>query len=68
VAPSHLMDGKLFDFVGLKPDGNANPEGDTAFDTSEPISTDTDSSCQSSSVSTRPTWTIHVDADHLKNA
>ena len=68
VAPSHLMDGKLFDFVGLKPDGNANPEGDTAFDTSEPISTGTDSSCQSSSVSTGPTWTIHVDTDHLKNA
>jgi tRNA 2-thiocytidine biosynthesis protein TtcA len=32
VTPSHLMDQQLFDFVGLKPDGKANPQGDTAFD------------------------------------
>jgi tRNA 2-thiocytidine biosynthesis protein TtcA len=32
VTPSHLMDPQLFDFVGLKPDGKANPLGDTAFD------------------------------------
>jgi tRNA 2-thiocytidine biosynthesis protein TtcA len=32
VTPSHLMDQQLFDFVGLKPDGKANPLGDTAFD------------------------------------
>jgi tRNA 2-thiocytidine biosynthesis protein TtcA len=32
VTPSHLMDPLLFDFVGLKPDGKANPLGDTAFD------------------------------------
>ena len=36
VTPSHLMDQRLFDFVGLKPDGKANPLGDIAFD-SEPI-------------------------------
>lgn len=32
VTPSHLMDPQLFDFMGLKPDGKANPLGDTAFD------------------------------------
>jgi len=32
VAPSHLMDTTLFDFVNLKPNGAANPDGDTAFD------------------------------------
>jgi tRNA 2-thiocytidine biosynthesis protein TtcA len=32
VAPSHLMDRNLFDFVGLKPNGLADPEGDVAFD------------------------------------
>ena len=32
VRPSHLMDTKLFDFVGLAPTGVADPEGDTAFD------------------------------------
>jgi tRNA 2-thiocytidine biosynthesis protein TtcA len=32
VVPSHLMDGKLFDFSGLKIDGQIKPEGDIAFD------------------------------------
>jgi len=32
VVPSHLMDGQLFDFAGLKPNGVENPEGDQAFD------------------------------------
>jgi tRNA 2-thiocytidine biosynthesis protein TtcA len=32
VAPSHLMDRNLFDFVGLKPSGISDPEGDMAFD------------------------------------
>lgn len=32
IVPSHLMDRNLFDFVGLKPDGRVNPDGDTAFD------------------------------------
>ncbi len=31
-APSHLLDPKLFDFVGLKPTGQENPQGDQAFD------------------------------------
>jgi tRNA 2-thiocytidine biosynthesis protein TtcA len=31
VAPSHLLDGRLFDFKGLKP-GDAVEEGDVAFD------------------------------------
>ena len=32
VTPSHLMDRSLFDFAGLRPNGIADPEGDTAFD------------------------------------
>jgi tRNA 2-thiocytidine biosynthesis protein TtcA len=32
VAPSHLLDPRLFDFAGLKATGVADPEGDTAFD------------------------------------
>lgn len=32
VAPSHLMDRQLFDFVGLQATGIADPNGDIAFD------------------------------------
>ena len=32
VAPSHLMDAKLFDFKGVKPTGVEDAEGDHAFD------------------------------------
>jgi tRNA 2-thiocytidine biosynthesis protein TtcA len=67
IAPSHLMDTTLFDFVGLKPDGIANPQGDTAFDTSETTADRTQDACESSSVGTGPAWTIHVDTHHLKN-
>ena len=67
IAPSHLMDTTLFDFVGLKPNGIENPDGDTAFDTSEPSTHSTENSCESSPVGARPAWTIHVDTDHLKN-
>ena len=35
VVPSHLMDTSLFDFKGLKPDGRAFEDGDTAFDEPE---------------------------------
>jgi tRNA 2-thiocytidine biosynthesis protein TtcA len=33
VAPSHLMDAKLFDFKGVKATGVADANGDLAFDT-----------------------------------
>ena len=36
VVPSHLMDRDLFDFVGLKPTGVPDANGDTAFDTVDP--------------------------------
>ncbi len=38
VAPSHLMDKNLFNFMDLKVDGEANPNGDIAFD-DEPCAT-----------------------------
>lgn len=36
VVPSHLMDRDLFDFVGLKPTGVPDANGDTAFDAVDP--------------------------------
>ena len=35
ITPSHLMDSNLFDFAGLKPNGLATSDGDTAFDPPE---------------------------------
>jgi tRNA 2-thiocytidine biosynthesis protein TtcA len=35
VAPSHLMDGKLFDFKGVSATGMEDEEGDKAFDSEE---------------------------------
>jgi tRNA 2-thiocytidine biosynthesis protein TtcA len=32
VVPSHLMDSKLFPFAGLRATGEADPQGDIAFD------------------------------------
>ncbi len=32
VVPSHLLDGRLYPFTGLKPSGVAQPDGDHAFD------------------------------------
>jgi tRNA 2-thiocytidine biosynthesis protein TtcA len=32
VVPSHLMDGRLFDFADLRADGGPRPDGDIAFD------------------------------------
>jgi tRNA 2-thiocytidine biosynthesis protein TtcA len=47
VAPSHLMDRNLFDFVGLKPNGISDPEGDMAFD---PPSFETTTELQEASI------------------
>ena len=35
VVPSHLLDGTLYDFKNARATGQANPEGDTAFDREE---------------------------------
>ena len=35
IVPSHLLDGKAFDFKGLKTTGVPDPEGDKAFDVPE---------------------------------
>ena len=35
VVPTHLMDSRLFDFAGLKATGEADENGDIAFDTEE---------------------------------
>lgn len=32
IRPSHLLDRSRYDFVGLKPSGQADPEGDVVFD------------------------------------
>jgi tRNA 2-thiocytidine biosynthesis protein TtcA len=40
IVPSHLMDHKLFPFGDLRATGEADPQGDIAFD-EEPCSTDT---------------------------
>jgi len=41
VVPSHLMDHRLFPFAGLRASGEADPNGDIAFD-EEPCSTGSD--------------------------
>lgn len=58
VTPSHLMDNELFDFVGLRPDGRDNPQGDTAFD---PVSIESNSEIERSSTRSFPSWPIHID-------
>ena len=36
IVPSHMMDRNLFDFVGLKPTGVPDSNGDKAFDHEDP--------------------------------
>jgi tRNA 2-thiocytidine biosynthesis protein TtcA len=35
IVPSHMMDKRLYDFMGLKATGVPDPEGDKAFDHEE---------------------------------
>jgi len=35
IVPSHLADSRLYDFTGLKPSGQPDPDGDHAFDPAE---------------------------------
>ena len=42
VVPSHLMDGRLFDFAGLRAGGGPRPDGDIAFDDEPCEAPDTD--------------------------
>lgn len=69
VTPSHLMDRELFDFAGLKPDGQSNPLGDTAFD---PVAIEPNEVAAESGTAFEkeqgsgaprpfPSWTLHVD-------
>ena len=51
VVPSHLMDKNLFNFTDLQIDGEANPDGDIAFD-EEPCATPSNSVIQ-----------LHLDQD-----
>ena len=67
VTPSHLMDRKLFDFASLKPDGQTNPLGDTAFDpvafeqSEAAIKTAFEKEQDSGAPRPFPSWTIHID-------
>jgi tRNA 2-thiocytidine biosynthesis protein TtcA len=58
VVPSHLMDRDLFDFVGLKPTGVPDANGDTAFDTVDPTDDaagdQADSGCHDAKVDDTP--------------
>jgi tRNA 2-thiocytidine biosynthesis protein TtcA len=54
--PSHLMDASLFGFKGLRATGEADPQGDIAFD-EEPCSTDTLSSSAPSTEGTPISFT-----------
>ena len=56
ISPSHLMDRRLFPFETLKPDGQANPAGDKAFDD------DADETCASPEASNRPQPVQWLDA------
>jgi tRNA 2-thiocytidine biosynthesis protein TtcA len=56
VVPSHLMDASLFGFKGLRATGEADPQGDIAFD-EEPCSTDTLSSSAPSTEGTPISFT-----------
>jgi tRNA 2-thiocytidine biosynthesis protein TtcA len=40
IAPSHLLDPRLYAFKSLKPTGETNPEGDRAFDFENPLATE----------------------------
>ncbi|MBB3261799.1 tRNA 2-thiocytidine biosynthesis protein TtcA [Paraburkholderia bannensis] len=53
VVPSHLMDANLFDFKGLRTTGEADPNGDIAFD-DDPCSTETATPAEGATIQFRP--------------
>ncbi|NIE69176.1 tRNA 2-thiocytidine(32) synthetase TtcA [Burkholderia sp. Ax-1719] len=53
VVPSHLMDANLFDFKGLRTTGEADPNGDIAFD-EDPCSTETSAPAEGATIQFRP--------------
>ncbi|WP_322071973.1 tRNA 2-thiocytidine(32) synthetase TtcA [Paraburkholderia bannensis] len=53
VVPSHLMDASLFDFKGLRTTGEADPNGDIAFD-EDPCSTETSAPAEGATIQFRP--------------
>ncbi|WP_322055346.1 tRNA 2-thiocytidine(32) synthetase TtcA [Paraburkholderia bannensis] len=53
VVPSHLMDASLFDFKGLRTTGEADPNGDIAFD-EDPCSTETSAPAEGTTIQFRP--------------
>ena len=70
VVPSHLMDTQLFDFAGLKATGQADENGDTAFDAEEfndapasaiPFAEDDEGQAVGASAQAAKVWSLQVE-------